>query len=366
MIPPALRRIHRRPRLAIWELTSACNLRCLHCEASAGRRRPDEVTTGEALALCDSLAEAGCEQCNVSGGEPLLRSDWQEICQRLVSRGIRVTLVTNGMLLDGEAIQNARDVGVRAFALSLDGLRDTHDRIRPAPDGASSHAGVFRAVRLLREASFPIAVITQVNRWNLAELRHLHSLLGSSEVSHWQVQLGLPLGRMREAVGDLPLRPEDLPVLAGTLVDLIRSNQPPTIAVTDTIGYFTASEPVLRRSKSGAASFWSGCYAGALTVGIDANGDIKGCSCLPKEFVAGNVRNEPFRTIWDDPGRFAYNLHRDETALSGACARCEYRRVCRAGCTALAYASTGSTGENAFCLHRLACSGRREAACESR
>jgi len=360
MIPPALRRIQRRPRLAIWELTSACNLRCLHCEASAGTRRHDELSTEEALALCDALADAGCDQCNLSGGEPLLRPDWPAICRRLVSRGIRVTVVTNGMLVDDSVVLAAREAGVRAFALSLDGLHATHDRIRPGPAGSSSHAGVFRAFRLLREASFPIAAITQVNRWNLGELRHLHALLASAGVTHWQVQLGLPLGRMREAQDDLPLRPADLPTLAAILVELIRSKQPPPIAVTDTIGYYTASEPVLRRTKSGAASFWAGCHAGALTVGIDANGDIKGCSCLPKNFVAGNVRNEPFPTIWNDINRFAYNLHRDESALSGVCSTCEYRRVCRAGCTALAFASTGTTGENSFCLHRLATAAGRE------
>ena len=87
------------------------------------------------------------------------------------------------------------------------------------------------------------------------------------------------------------------------LCRLIQSGPRPHIAVTDTIGYYTACEPILR----GAMSVWTGCYAGVLTLGIESNGDVKGCSCLPQEFVAGNVRQRSLADIWADESRFAYN-----------------------------------------------------------
>jgi len=350
----------RAPRTAIWEITSACNLRCIHCEAEAGTRRPDELTTDEALSLCDALAAAGCHHCNVSGGEPLLRADWPTLCERLAQWGVQVSLVSNGSLLDAEAIETARRAGVGSFAVSLDGLEKTHDRIRLRPHpGSSQHAQVLSALDRLAETGIPRAAITHVNRWNFGELEAIHALLAEHRVQVWQVQLGSPLGRQRQIGVPYMIAPEQLPELAARLVALIRAGKPPRLSIVDCIGYYTEAEPVLRSARSNAPALWTGCYAGLLHVGIDSNGDVKGCSSMPREFVAGNVRQRPFQEIWDDESRFAYNTAWEEEKLTGFCATCPYRRVCRAGCTSLAYSVTGSIYENPFCLHRVRCERER-------
>jgi radical SAM protein with 4Fe4S-binding SPASM domain len=314
------------------------------------RRWPagDELSTEEALSVCDALAELGCQQCNVTGGEPLLRQDWPLICQRLSSRGIRVTLLSNGSLIDAEIVQRAIGCGVAGFAISLDGLPATHDRIRVWPGGSSAFACALAAARLVKSAKLSLAVITHITRWNLGELEAMHNLLRELDVDLWQVQLGLPLGRLRTIEEPYMIEPSDLPVLAGLLCRRIQAEPRPRIAVTDTIGYYTACEPILR-----GKNIWTGCYAGVLTMGIDSNGDVKGCSCLPREFVAGNLRRRSLADIWADESGFAYNTDWQEGNLTGACAECPYRRVCRAGCTCLAYSVTGSIYENPYCLHRV-------------
>jgi radical SAM protein with 4Fe4S-binding SPASM domain len=349
MKPLALRAIRRFPRIAIWEITTACNFRCLHCEVAAGARRGDELSTDEALSVCDALADLGCEQCNVSGGEPLLRRDWPQICQRLAARGIRVSLISNGSLVDADLVRRAADHGVSGFALSFDGLRATHDRVRVWHGGDSAFAAVVAAAREVKQAKLALAAITHISRWNLAELAGLHAMLRELDVDMWQVQLGLPLGRLREVETPYMIQPTQLPTLAQMLVEFIQSGPQPVIRVSDTIGYYTAREPVLR----GINGVWTGCYAGVLTLGIESNGDVKGCSCLPREFVAGNLRQRPLAEIWADESRFAYNTDWHEESLTGACAACPYRRVCRAGCTCLAYSVTGSIYENPYCLHRV-------------
>ena len=349
MRPIALRAIKRVPRVVIWETTVACNFRCLHCEIAAGARRGDELDTNEALAVCDALAGLGCQQCNVSGGEPLLRKDWPLICQRLASHGIRVTLISNGSLVDADVVRRAAEHGVSGFALSLDGMQATHDRVRVWHGGDSAFAALETAAREVKRARLSLAAITHINRWNVGELEAMHAFLRALDADLWQVQLGLPLGRLREIETPYMLQPQDLPALAQLLCRLIRSGPRPHIAVTDTIGYYTACEPILR----GRDAVWTGCYAGVLTMGIESNGDVKGCSCLPKEFVAGNVRQRPLAEIWADESRYAYNTDWQEASLTGACATCPYRRVCRAGCTCLAYSVTGSIYENPYCLHRV-------------
>ncbi|HOU90550.1 MAG TPA: SPASM domain-containing protein, partial [Polyangiaceae bacterium] len=92
--------------------------------------------------------------------------------------------------------------------------------------------------------------------------------------------------------------------------------------------------------------------AGCRVVALGANGDVKGCPSHPREFVVGNVRETPLAALWADARRFAYNTAFREELLEGACAECAYRKVCRAGCTSMAYAVTGTIYDNPFCLQR--------------
>ena len=185
-------------RVVIWETTVACDFRCLHCEVAAGTRRADELDTEEALAVCDALAALGCEQCNISGGEPLLRRDWPLLCERLSSRGIRVHLISNGSLVDAETVSRGR-LRRRRLALSFDGLRSTHNRVRVWKGGESAFAAVVAAAHEVRRGKLALAAIARINRWNLGELEALHALLRELDADLWQVQLGLPLGRLRES-----------------------------------------------------------------------------------------------------------------------------------------------------------------------
>jgi radical SAM protein with 4Fe4S-binding SPASM domain len=88
-------------------------------------------------------------------------------------------------------------------------------------------------------------------------------------------------------------------------------------------------------------------------VAFCANGDVKGCPSHPREFVVGNIRETPLAEIWGDPTRFAYNTAFDEKRLEGGCARCPFGRICRAGCTSMAYAVTGTIYDNPFCIQRV-------------
>ncbi len=359
MLPAALRNVERVPKHVIWEITTACNMACIHCEGSAGRRDRAELSTNEALALCDELVASGCEQCNLSGGEPMLRRDWPQLCERLARSGVKVALVTNGSRLDARAVGQAIEAGVFSVALSVDGLRETHDRIRPFRSArGSSFDDVMAAIGALEQAPVEIAVITHVNRWNFDQLGDIHELLHGKSVRHWQLQLGIPLGRQRQIEAPYMIAPAQLATLAKRLVALRESRKPPLLRITDSIGYYTACEPSLRTTSRGEASFWTGCYAGILAMGIESNGNIKGCSSLPSEFVAGNVRETPLREIWADEERFGYNTRWNEAGLTGYCAQCAYRRLCRAGCTSLAFSVTGTVYDNPFCLHRVAMAAR--------
>jgi radical SAM protein with 4Fe4S-binding SPASM domain len=126
------------------------------------------------------------------------------------------------------------------------------------------------------------------------------------------------------------------------------------IRVTDTIGYYTELEPIVRvREHEKALPFWTGCYAGCLVMGIESNGDVKGCPSMPRDFVIGNLRREPLAAIWADEERFAYNTRWDPDQATGFCGTCEFKALCRCGCTTMAFAVTGTVYENPYCLYRV-------------
>ncbi len=351
-------KIPRFPQHCFWEITDACNLRCIHCEADAGQRARDELSTGEALSLADDLVAIGCKSVNLTGGEPFLRRDWPEIAGHLAGQGVNVTMITNGLPVDDACIGQMVATGVRAVSVSLDGNREVHDTIRVSPsrNAPSSYDAAITALERLCASPLKTAVITQVHRHNLHDMPRMYELLDGMGVDAWQVQIAMPLGRLWKIRFDYLIEPRQIPALVTTLARLITATRGDDdrmkIAVADNIGYYGRLEPTIRGSMLGKETFWVGCLAGCRVLALCSNGDVKGCPSHPRVFVVGNSRETPLAEIWADPDRFAYNTAFDETKLEGGCADCAYRRVCRAGCTSMAYGATGTVYDNPFCLQR--------------
>jgi len=87
-------------KCAVWELTLKCNLRCSHCGSSAGIPRKNELTTKECFKLCEELADLGCKDVSLMGGEPFLREDWFQVAQCVNNLGMNLNFVSNGIVLD--------------------------------------------------------------------------------------------------------------------------------------------------------------------------------------------------------------------------------------------------------------------------
>jgi radical SAM protein with 4Fe4S-binding SPASM domain len=344
----------RTPEYAFFEITEACNLRCLHCEADAGRADPAELTTEEALGAAAQLAAAGCRQVNLTGGEPLARRDWETIARGFAGLGVEVTLASNGTLIDEETIGRLVAAGVRNVAVSLDGDRERHDALRvPARRGSGSpFDGAVRALRLLAASPLRSAVVTVLHRGNVDALRETHALAIALGAEIWQVQLAVPLGRLARRRDAYVLSADDIPPLEDRLAALIEEGGV-HVMVGDNIGYYGPHEARLRSAPGGREAFYRGCGAGLRVVGIRSNGDVKGCPSHPAALAVGNLRRETFAEIWGDAARFAYNTQFREEALTGGCRECAFRRICRAGCTTMAYALTGTVLENPLC-RRLA------------
>ena len=333
-------------RCCVWEITLACNLRCTHCGATAGRARADELTPAEALRLADDLAALPTQEVTLMGGELFLRPDWLAIAERLRAGGVALVIFTNGWLLDGERIAQIKALAPRTVGLSLDGARaEVHDAQRGVP---GAHARVWQALDALQEAGLPVSVITTLTRRNLYELPALaRQLLGRGV--QWQVQVATCNGaRMDRAEQLTPLEF----YWAGAWLDLARRKYDwPLLPVAGAhdLGYHSTRLGNLL--PPGCA--WSGCTAGLDTLGIQSHGGVKGCLSLPDEFLEGNVRQRPIAELWHDPDAFALNRQFTPDKLRGFCATCPHGPTCRGGCSDLAHAATGSPYDNPYCFYRL-------------
>ncbi|MGB9611679.1 MAG: radical SAM protein, partial [Bryobacteraceae bacterium] len=182
-----------RPRLVFWELTTGCNLRCIHCRASATElMSPDDLNTGECLRIVDQLAPYAPFILVLSGGEPLWRRDVFEIAKHAVGRGIRVALATNGTLVDEAMAERIREAGIVRVSISLDGAdAATHDSFRGHP-GAFQAA--LRGIRCLQEVGVSTQINTTVSRHNAHQLPEMLELARRLKVDAFHLFLLVPVG----------------------------------------------------------------------------------------------------------------------------------------------------------------------------
>jgi radical SAM protein with 4Fe4S-binding SPASM domain len=342
------------PERCFWELTRDCDHRCLHCRCHGGKAGDDELSTAEALRVAGELAALGVRAVVLTGGEPTLRPDWEQVAGALAGGGLKVRLFTGGRSLDGRLLGRALDAGVGDIAISLDGPRAIHDLLRPTSGfmSGSSHDLAVAAIRTVVGAGVPLRVVTQANRLNMPHLDRIYETVRDLGVTRWQLSLMQATGRAREHLNQLMPRPEELERIVAVLRRAAREGVV-RAPMSCTVGYLTVEEPVLRRRSSATRLVWDGTPAGLRTVGITANGGVLGCTCLPDEFVTASVRERSLADIWADDACFPYSRGWAKDLLAGGCADCKLARVCRAGCPAVAYGATGAIGANPFCLREV-------------
>jgi radical SAM protein with 4Fe4S-binding SPASM domain len=328
-----------------FELTLACNARCMHCGSSALHKRPKELTTHEAIRVIDETAGLGCEVFTFSGGEPLMRSDWPDLAEAVKSNGMRLELITNGLLLEEQAEAVMR-TGFYTVGISVDGPPEIHDSLRGVKGGFDR---IVKGVERLRGSGIHIGAVTQVGRINRPHLERLLALLEVNGFEGWQLQLTMPHGRAQENCDRLCLLPGELLALEQEIAQLILKAKILVVA-GDNLGYFGRCEPLFRKGHSDAPKIWGGCGAGTTVIGICSDGMVKGCLSMPRTMGEGNVREQSLREIWDSADGFAYNRSKKDQPLTGPCATCALGNRCRAGCTSQAAAASGLVTENPMCI----------------
>jgi len=328
------------PGCAVWEITLACNLNCIHCGSAAGRKRDDELSTEEALQLCDDLNGIGCKGVALMGGEPLLRPDWVNLSERIHDLGMELSIITNGWLGQNDDVtQQIVDLSPECVSVSLDGGEaSTHDMIRGV---SGSFDRATKSIERFAQLGLPTTVITTVHKLNFKDLTKIREFLKGKGVA-WQIQMATPHGRLeRKHVLSQDEFYSVALFMAATRKTLSKELM---VAGAHDMGYFSTILPELQ------VGGWQGCQAGMGTLGIQSNGNITGCLALQDDFIEGNIRNRPLKEIWNDESSFRYSRYVKRSDMKAHCASCEFASICGGGCTAVSVSMTKGIHQDPYCL----------------
>ena len=349
-------------RLVFWETTAACNLSCKHCRRLELDATRDELTTAEAKAMIDGIAEVartvpragaggpaghgtGGPPSTIlvfSGGEPLMRPDLWELLAHAKAAGLTLALATNGTKVDDEIAGRIAAAGVARVSISLDGAdAATHDAFR-------GQAGSFEAALAGQARLRARGVGTQINctvahhnRDQLPALRERCIAIGAEALHLFVV---VPVGCGVELTESMRLSADEVESVLGWLADqaddprlFVKATCAPQFArIARQKGKLPALRGHAHGNKAGVNATTRGCLAGSAVCFVSAKGEVFPCGYLPVE--CGHLRKQAFPEIWRDS--LVFEKLRDPDELGGKCGDCSFSSTC-GGCRARAYALTG-------------------------
>ena len=304
------------PICLTWELTYACNLQCVHCLSSSGRRDPRELTTEECEAVIDELQRMQVFYINIGGGEPTIRKDFRHLVRYAVDHGVGVKFSTNGSGIDAGVAEQLAESDYVDVQISIDGAdADTNDHVR----GEGSFATAVQAMEHLQAAGFEGFKISVVmTRHNIPQVDEFKAM-----ADHYGAQLRLtrvrPSGRGADSWEALHPADQQQRELYHWLMDH------PDVLTGDSFFHLSALGEALPGLNL--------CGAGRVVCLIDPVGDVYACPfVLHDEFLAGSVRDEGgFQKVWQESDLFT-ELREPQSA--GACASCGHFDACQGGCMA--------------------------------
>ena len=305
------------PICLTWELTYACNLACVHCLSSSGRRDPRELTTAEAKGVVDELQKMQVFYVNIGGGEPTVRPDFWELLDYAIDHQVGVKFSTNGVRLDAARALQLANTDYVDVQISLDGATaSVNDEVR----GPGSYAMAMRALENLAAAGFVKPKISVVmTRHNVGQLDDFKALADRYGAT-------LRITRLRPSGRGADVWDELHPTAAQQrdLYDWL-------VARGD--GVLTGDSFFHLSAYGGALPGLNLCGAGRVVCLIDPVGDVYACPfAIHEQFLAGNIlRDGGFASVWRDSELFT-QLRAPQTG--GACAKCGHFDSCRGGCMA--------------------------------
>lgn len=334
------------PQTVSWNLTRLCNLSCGHCYLEAVTRkgeRRDELDTAACLAVADQIHALNPDTLLIlTGGEPLLRKDLEEIAAHATEIGLWVVVGTNGTLLTPRRAVSLAEAGVKGVGISIDSLTpEKHDGFR---GWQGAWEGAVAGVKAAGEAGIDTVLQISVNHWMVEEipgLVRLSSELGARAVNfYFLVCTGRGQGQSELSADQAEAVYEQLYSLQQEYEGRLLINAKCAPQYQRFTYQQDAQSPHLH-------TFQGGCPAATHYCRIDPRGEVTPCPYIPSS--GGNLSARTFAEIWRNSEPFQQLRKRER--LQGRCGACEFQSLC-SGCRARGLAGQGDLmAEDPFCTY---------------
>ncbi len=336
------------PYLVALNLTRRCNLACAHCYLDARAMRADaghELPTETLCRALDQIAEVGPGAMVVlTGGEPLLRADIEQLAAHASGLGLMAVLGTNGLRLTPARLAALQRAGLAGIGLSLDSLDPgRHDSFR-GRQGAWTRS--MAALDACRAARMPFQIHFSVTEQNAHEFDDMVAFARDAGALALNVFFMVCTGRGEKYSGISPERYEEV---LGRLTRVARRERRLMVRAK--------CAPHFKRIALAMDPDWpitaahgydaGGCIAGRHYARITPDGGVTACPFMDRE--VGNIRSDSFADLWREAPQFAALR---APRLEGRCGICEFQKLC-GGCRARPLArGAGLMGEDSLCSYR--------------
>ena len=342
----------------VWNITSRCNLKCVHCYASAGGAKTKELSTKQGLNLISQLKDYGVPVILFSGGEPFMRQDLVRLVKAAADSGIRAVISSNGTLITKDMASRLADVGLSYIGVSLDGMEDVNDRFRGV-QGAFKKA--MDGIQNAMASGIKVGLRFTMNKRNYTEIPGIFDLMEKEGIQRICFYHLVYTGRARDLMAE-DLTHEETRKTLDLIMDRTREMiEKKSLGVEVLTVDNHADGPYLylrmvkeadpRASDVLELLKMNGGNSSGLGIGsINWDGDV-----YPDQFWRnhrlGNIIEKNFREIWEDrSNEFLMKLKDKKSYVKGRCQRCRWLDVCAGNFRARAEAATGDPwGEDPAC-----------------
>lgn len=352
------------PFIVIWEVTRACELKCVHCRADAQLKSdPNELTTEEGLRLIDRIHEMNNPMLVFTGGDCMMREDLFELADYAIKKGMRVSMTPSATAnVTKEKMERAKKAGLSRWGLSLDGpTPEIHDHFRGT---AGSFDLTVEKIRYLNELNMPLQINTVISRYNYDHLEQMAELVKELKAVMWYIFLLVPTGRGQQDACLTPAQHEkvfrwlyELGKTAPFDIKTTAAQHYRRVVLQEKVkdklvaaGQIDFKDTIVRDAASGIDGLSrapKGVNDGNGFIFVSHTGDVFPSGLLPIQ--VGNVREKALKDIYQNAP--VLKELRNPDLYKGKCGVCEYRFVC-GGSRSRAYAVTGDYLESEpYCVY---------------
>ncbi|MGR3309169.1 MAG: 12,18-didecarboxysiroheme deacetylase [Candidatus Brocadiales bacterium] len=339
--------------VVVWSVGQRCNLKCVHCYSqSKDLEYPGELTTKEAKAMLDDLAEFGVPVMLFSGGEPIMRPDLLELIAYAKEKGLRAVISTNGTLITEEKARELKDIGLSYVGISLDGIKETNDRFRGV---IGAFDAAIEGIRNCKKVGIKVGLRFTINKRNAQDIPAIFDLIGEEGIPRVCFYHLVYSGRGSKLI-DEDLSHEETRQVVDLIMDRTREfhkrgNKLEVLTVDNHADGPYVYLRLLKEDPERAKEVYE------LLMMNEGNSSGKGIACISwdgavhadqfwRQYSFGNVRQRRFSEIWTDTSNELMAKLKDKKPhVKGRCAKCKWLNVCGGNFRARAEAYYGDVWE---------------------